>query len=205
MPTNRSAIQSIVPAALLAAALVFFQTPDARAHRATIFAWVEGDTVHTVSKFSGGKRVRAGTVIVRDVEGNRLLEGKTDGQGEFDFPVPTRPGPEIELLAGAGHRGQWTIPAEELGAGPSGGGSAAVPKSETAKPPAKEVHGSGPTAVEIAQALDRALDDKLKPLMRMLAEQQDRGPTLRDILGGIGYILGLVGIAAYMHARRCGK
>jgi nickel transport protein len=36
----------------------------------------------------------------------------------------------------------------------------------------------------------------------MLAETRQSGPGFRDIVGGIGYILGLVGIAAYVHSRR---
>jgi nickel transport protein len=38
----------------------------------------------------------------------------------------------------------------------------------------------------------------------MLAERQDSGPTLRDVLGGLGYVLGLMGLAAYIHFRRRG-
>ena len=36
----------------------------------------------------------------------------------------------------------------------------------------------------------------------MLAESRDQGPALGDILGGIGYIIGLMGLAAYMRFRR---
>ena len=36
----------------------------------------------------------------------------------------------------------------------------------------------------------------------MLAESRDKGPTFRDVLGGIGYIFGLMGLAAYIHFRR---
>ncbi len=36
----------------------------------------------------------------------------------------------------------------------------------------------------------------------MFAESRDKAPTLHDILGGIGYILGLLGLAAYIHFRR---
>jgi len=36
----------------------------------------------------------------------------------------------------------------------------------------------------------------------MLNESLDRGPTVSEILGGIGYILGLMGVGAYFHYRR---
>ncbi len=55
------------------------------AHKVMIFAWVQGDKIFTESKFSGGKLVKGGDVIVYDLEGNQLLEGQTDDKGEFSF------------------------------------------------------------------------------------------------------------------------
>ena len=46
------------------------------------------------------------------------------------------------------------------------------------------------------------LDKKLKPVLKMLAESRNQGPEIRDIFGGIGYILGLVGLGAYIHYRK---
>jgi nickel transport protein len=49
---------------------------------------------------------------------------------------------------------------------------------------------------------------KIEPVIRMLGqqqkillEQQDRGPTLSEIVGGIGWILGLVGVTAFFMGR----
>jgi nickel transport protein len=47
------------------------------------------------------------------------------------------------------------------------------------------------------QAIEKALDKKLAPIMRMLAEMQEQKVRLTDVLGGLGYIFGLVGVAAY--------
>jgi nickel transport protein len=55
---------------------------------------------------------------------------------------------------------------------------------------------------ELEAIIDAALDRKLKPVTRMLAEIRQEGPTARDIFSGIGYILGLMGIAAYVHSRK---
>jgi len=49
----------------------FLVVDSASAHKVMIFAWVEGDTVHTESKFSDGKKVKKGDVIVYDLQGNR--------------------------------------------------------------------------------------------------------------------------------------
>ena len=58
------------------------------------------------------------------------------------------------------------------------------------------------TAAELQEKVEEALDKKLKPVMKLLAEAQQSGPSAVDILGGIGYIFGLVGVAAYFSARR---
>ncbi|MCK4486879.1 MAG: hypothetical protein KAU38_08975, partial [Desulfobacterales bacterium] len=84
------------------------------AHKVMIFAWVEGNTVYTQSKFSGGKKAKNSTVVVYDEEGNQLLEGKTDNQGEFSFKVPKKADLKIVLKASMGHMAEWKIPAEEI-------------------------------------------------------------------------------------------
>lgn len=77
---------------------------DALAHKVTIFAWVEGDTVHTESKFSGGRRVKDGKVEVFDPAGTRLLEGRTNDNGEFSFKAPQVSDLKVLLTAGMGHQ-----------------------------------------------------------------------------------------------------
>ncbi len=84
------------------------------AHRAIIFAWVEGEKIFTESKFSGGRPVKQGDIIVYDLEGNQLLKGKTDDQGEFSFVIPKKTAMKIVLQAGMGHRGEWVIPLKEI-------------------------------------------------------------------------------------------
>ena len=58
------------------------------------------------------------------------------------------------------------------------------------------------TAAEIRNAVEEALDTKLKPVMKLLVETRQSGPSVTDILGGIGYIFGLIGVAAYFSAKR---
>jgi nickel transport protein len=50
-------------------------------------------------------------------------------------------------------------------------------------------------------AVEKALDQKLRPLIKMMAESTRAGPSASDIFGGIGYIIGLVGVGAYFNAR----
>lgn len=185
--------------------LSFFVTGTAIAHKVMIFAWVEGDTIYTESKFSGGKKVRKGDVTVYDLQGNRLLQGKTNEQGEFFFKIPKKTALKIVLQAGAGHRAEWTVPLEEIKGLASETSETTTIQSATVKEPDKQTQSvsvSNASPDDIQVAVEKALDKKLKPVMKKLAESQEHGPTVRDIFGGIGYILGLVGVASYFHYRR---
>jgi nickel transport protein len=52
--------------------------------------------------------------------------------------------------------------------------------------------------IEIRDSVQAAL----APVKQMLQDSIGKGPGLAEILGGIGYILGLAGLAAYFHYRR---
>ncbi len=86
----------------------------AYAHKVMVFAWVDGDTIFTQSKFSGGKKVKGGKIAVYNTHKKILLEGKTDNEGKFSFEVPEKTTLKIVLYAGTGHRAEWTVPKEDI-------------------------------------------------------------------------------------------
>jgi hypothetical protein len=56
--------------------------------------------------------------------------------------------------------------------------------------------------------VEDAVDQRIQPLVKMLGtqqkflmEQRDGGPTLNEIVGRIGWILGIVGVAGYFMGR----
>jgi len=57
------------------------------------------------------------------------------------------------------------------------------------------------TREEVQGLIDRSLDRKLAPVFDKLAEAADQGPRVRDVIGGIGCILGLVAVALYFSKR----
>ncbi len=183
--------------------IIGISTP-AIAHKTTIFAWMEGDTVYTQSKFSGGRKAKHATVEVYDAEGDKLLEGKTDENGEFSFKLPKRAELKVVLLAGTGHRGEWSIPLEEIEGGEVNPDSRFQSQaSQTEKEPSHHELPSISSA-DIQEAVEKALDKKLKPILNQLTEsrQKETETEVTDIIGGIGYILGLVGIGAYFNYRK---
>ncbi len=50
--------------------------------------------------------------------------------------------------------------------------------------------------------VEKIVERKLQPIQRRLAESQENKISLIDILGGLGYIIGLVGLAAYFQNRK---
>jgi nickel transport protein len=166
----------------------------ALAHKVMIFAWVEGDTVFTESKFSGGKRAINAQVIVFDIQGKQLLEGKTDHNGEFSFKIPKIADLRIVLNAAMGHKAEWTIAESEIreASGLLGNKRA----GESSQPLAVAL-----SRQEIKDLFDASLDRKLRPIVRMLTESESKGPSATEIVGGIGYIFGLMGLALYFKNR----
>jgi nickel transport protein len=191
---------------------VFFRAP-ALAHKVTIFAWVEGDHIHTQSKFSDGKRIRGGDVVVFDLKGTHLLKGVTDENGMFSFKIPQMTELKIVLETSMGHAAVWTIPAKELPGSDIGSSISSIVKKNTVGTDAgsKHIKEDGKVAElatvklereEIQEIIDTSLDRKLAPIIDMMAKTYDQGPRLTEIAGGIGYIFGLVGLALYFLNRR---
>lgn len=201
MKTKRWIIRGL----LLALAWILAAAP-ASAHRVNIFAWVEGDQVHTESKFPGGRAVNGGVIRVLDASGKELLSGKTDDDGGFSFPIPQKSDLVIVLEAGMGHRNEWRLGADELG--DAAAPAPAEAAEETAPPEEASASATPPQAVAsvdaaaLQAAVERALDKKLAPLQRSIAEMAEPEPGFREVMGGLGYIFGLLGLWAYATCRR---
>jgi len=171
----------------------------AHAHKVNLFAYVDGESVVTDSGYSRSKRVHDGTVEVYDVATvAMLLSGTTDKNGKFDFKIPAEVRARksdllLRLKAGTGHQAEWVVKHSEYAAG-MGLFSAD-----------KEEHGH--TAVAMSQdkvdasEVEAIVKRELEPVKQMLASLNQTGPGVTEIMGGIGYILGIFGIIAYMKSR----
>jgi len=179
---------------MLASILVISFNPPALAHKVIVFAWAEGDTVFTESKFSGGKKATGARVLVFDSKGEQLLEGKTDNRGEFTFKIPRLTDLRIVLDAGMGHKAEWTIPESEILEA-----RGVLDKKRSVEP--SQPLAAGLSKEEIKEIVEDSLDRKLRPIVRMLADSQSKGPSVNEIVGGIGYIFGLMGVALYFRNR----
>ena len=171
------------------------------AHKVNIFAYVEGDKVYTESYFSDGKKCVDSKIEVFDSQGDKVLEGLTDEEGAFSFEIPSGDGDlKIVLTASMGHRAEYIIRADELG-------DIKDLIEEKIEEPVSAVSPevSSFDLKEIQSIIDDTLDEKLKPIMREMREikkfQEDR-ISFTEVIGGIGYIIGIFGIIAYFLSRK---
>ena len=220
---------AVVPVML--AAFIMGTAASALAHRVNIFAWTEGDQVVAECGFNGGSKVKQGQVVVFDAAtGAKLVEGLTDDQGVYRFPLSAANkghGLRIVIKAGEGHQNEWTMEAAELaavqpaapasaassapaaavgsavavGAAPAAtSGTQATPVQKAEKASAQPA--ANISAAELQSIVNTALDVKLGPIRRELAEMRVARPGFSEIFGGIGWLVGLAGIALYFKGRR---
>jgi nickel transport protein len=191
------------------------------AHKVNVFAYVEGDGIRVEGYFSGSAKAKQCRIEVFDAAGNKICEGKTDDDGICVFKLQDltagRGDLKFVMHAGTGHLASYTLSSSEIPGAPSGR-SATEPKSErqdsrSVRPETGDKEPS-PTArteldhmrdqTPVKQVLEEILETRIRPLevmlgsqQRLLLEQQRKGPSVTEIVGGIGWILGIVGIAAY--------
>lgn len=207
-------------AALLACLLLGLAATPALAHKVNVFAYAEGGQVHARGYFNDGRPTVGATIEVHDEAGRLLLSGQTNDAGEFSFPVPKAAGSlKLVLVASMGHRNEYQLAASELPQPAKRPSPQAAPKP-AARPPApgtaqaaEAVAAAPPPTLDaeglrtvVREEVERALEARLAPLTRQLAaSQQQEGVSVTEVVGGVGYILGLFGVAAYFASRRRGQ
>ncbi len=174
----------------------------AYAHKVMVFAYQEGNRVYLEGYFADGKKTQNSLVEVFGEDGSKLLEGKTDKEGVFSFPMPDVPEVRIVLTGSMGHRAECRVKANADAAGPDGSKtplSGGLPENAGRD---KNIDVAVPGEDRIRAIVSEELDKKLTPLIREVALVNQDKPSLPDIIGGIGYIAGIMGLFMYFKARR---
>jgi nickel transport protein len=190
----------------------------ANAHKVSIYAYAEDGMVHSESYFVDGTKCKNSVLEVFDEkDGTKLLEGKTDEEGKFSFKIPKVTPLKLVLHASMGHQADFTLGKDEVR---EAMGVKQPPKSPSVKVPSKSEDSASMkiqkketaekselkciSESEIEAIVESVVDRKLKPMERMLVKLQESSgkPGFTEIIGGIGYIIGILGIVAYFKARR---
>lgn len=214
--------------AVLLSLLLF--SSEALAHKVLVFAYMEGSDLVVEGGFPGGKPAVNTRVELRDSANDaQLASGETNDSGIWRTALPeaaaqARQGLTVVLDAGEGHRAQWKLapdeylqhlPAASAAAGktvstgekqapgqkpPQADKAPALKTSPAAQPDTAKAMDQDELERLVASTVAETVSRELAPLRRQLLQEQ--GPDLRDILGGIGYLLGLAGLVAWARSRK---
>jgi len=174
------------------------------AHRIDVFCYVEDKDVKCYSKFSTGTPVVQGTYKVY-ANDKLIFQGKGDKKGNFFFHIPEnllKDPVDIKVVceASMGHKNYWIVRKDEY----------SYEKEQTANDDTEEISENLEGKIEstsvdykkLEKIFKKVLSTELSPIKKDIAELSSPKIGLRDILGGIGYIFGFMGIILYFKSKR---
>lgn len=197
---------------LLAAVAWALFPASAAAHKIHVFAWAEGTVVKGQVYAQGGEPIRQAKVTLLDPAGATLGQTTTDDEGEFTFQARSRCDHNVVVDVGAGHGAEYTLPADELpealpARGDSGSakgppedepdrGLSPLENKHVATAPEAQAPPATPSAESPTGEAIADLTRQVVALRKQLDAHQQR-TRWQDVLGAVGYILGVMGLAFY--------
>lgn len=184
------------------------------AHKVKMFASAEGNVVTGYVYFTTGGKPKNAVVQVQDSAGNLIREITADEQGEFTFTAEARQDYVFVAELADGHRASFTVKADELSDTLPSSEAEISPEtqeqqtSEAAQHVSAETEKTAPASPnspqisleELEKIVDKAVAKQIRPLREQL-DLYEAKVRLHDILGGIGYIIGLMGLGYFLRAR----
>ena len=191
---------------VLLAAIVLSLVPPlpALAHKLKLFATVEGTTILGRVYFAGDPRVKGIHITVLGPAGERLAEAVSGEDGRFAIDARERVDHHLVADSGDGHQARFVVRALDLSpALPERPGHNVAADTQVIAPSSAQGDQPPAPAADIEALVDRAVARHVRPLAERLVALEE---TLRwrDVLGGLGYIVGVTGVACYVAARRRG-
>lgn len=210
---------------------LIFNVRNAYAHKVNIFAYAENGKIYAEGYFIDGSKCKNSLIEVFDEKsGKKLLEGYTNENGQFSFKIPSITSIKIVLNASMGHKSEFTVKEDEvkeaMGSPDLKKGKTEtnlderslkqkavkdkivqkkelVEKTETKEQISSSKEYNAYDIEELEALIERVTDKKLQPVLRMLAsiaEKMER-PGITEIIGGIGYIFGILGVILYFKSK----
>ena len=188
------------------------------AHTIKLFATAENETITGYGYFPGGGKYRKGKILVYGPDKTILGQTMTDDNGAFTFTAQYRCDHVFTIETNDGHIAKYMVKAAELPDSlpqlrankparsthiadnvnaPPGSPSDAPEKPA----PAPHENSTGVSVSELERIMNSALALHVRPLREQL-EKYEQTIRLHDILGGIGYIFGIFGVAIYFSNRK---
>ncbi|KPN62670.1 nickel transport protein [Aliiroseovarius crassostreae] len=186
--------------------IVFLALPvlPAYAHNVISAVFPSGSNIEGEIGFSSGVMAADLLIEVFDEAGTKIGETRTDADGFFLF-TPTQPITHVfRGDLGAGHVAEVIMPgaevAELMGQNPTPSNPAAAASVLQGAPEQMTAPNAG-LSDQARSELATMLRTELRPLRKEITALKNEA-NFQSILGGIGYIFGLFGVAFYIAARR---
>lgn len=191
------------------ALLILVAAAGAEAHRVNIFAYSEGGRVHTESFFPDGKPAVNSDISITGVDGEVILEGRTDEEGLFSFTPTVHDDLLITVYAGQGHKAEYLLKKSELPDAADKDTKGIDTENDSLAPddradgatgnisPANNAgHAGDARVIEALRQEIEHLEQRNKLLKEKLESEKrkEHHTPVTMIIGGIGYILGIMGI-----------
>ena len=176
---------------VLAALAVVLCASPAFAHKLHVFACVQGKVISGEVYFSGGNPARGAKITLFDPSGKKLGEATSDDEGNFTYRPRVRCDHRVVVDTGDGHAAEYTVSASEL---PDNLDPKGDPAPQSPEPDGKK----------LKEMIEEAVARQVVPLRKQL-DHYEQKTRLRDVLGGIGYILGIMGLVYYFLGKRKAK
>ena len=94
--------------------LLFFFTGAASSHAVVLWAYFEDGQVHVEAFTQKGSKIKDARLVIVDNKGKTLLEGKTDGEGKFQFVPPYKDDMTIVMVIDDAHKTDFKLLAEDF-------------------------------------------------------------------------------------------
>lgn len=163
-------------------ALVVLVAIDAYGHRINLLVLPEGARAMGHAYYADGTPASGASIAVHDVSGTVLAQLQTDAEGHFEFTPGGSGTFTFVVETDDGHRAEAAV---ALGAADT----STVPQPQPA------------AAMRPGDEIERAVQRAIAP-MRLQLDAYEQKTRFRDILGGMGYIVGVVGLLAWWKSRR---
>ncbi len=179
-------------------------SPTAWAHNVVGGVYARGADIEGEAGFSNGDSAKPGLKVeVLATEGRLLGTTETDEEGMFFFTASQRIDHQFRINMGAGHLLELTLPVNELPQRLSEKGgivqSAIVESVEQSV-----VESYKPTSENLQLLIEKAVARQVTPLRKELVAYKEKA-GMRDIIGGVGYIFGLCGVAIMIRQRKLNR
>lgn len=186
---------------ILMALFLFISEGSAKAHKVNAYAYREGNKVIGECYFADGSPCKNSRVEVYSSSGNKISELMTDEKGKFSFHISEQGEIKIVIPAGEGHRAEYTLEAVERKLEAKG---LKMKLGDEKKETDQEAHMHSMGKEEIRQLMEEVMDFKLQGIKMEIMDLHKKMDkvTLRDIIGGVGFIFGVWGLMMLLKSRK---